>query len=295
MRSLPLLVAIPLATLAFSGCDLFGGKDPESILISIDGGVRDTTLHIGESYALELDDLFHLSETGALSYVVQADPGVVGLKIDGGNVLVVEAQARGATTVIVTARAPNADPKDVQFSVSVFCQSEPDGDEASYFPSELGQQWAYDYREHSYPQQTSPFEDTTTGILTWRISKREDHCARVDLEITESFEGQHERKFMGDDDTTFVEAWEKVLSARLEGRRLIIEGYTDGSFQALDSLQWMYPNTAPEVVALDSTVFCGFGGCTTIHYALQRGMGLTHWAYDFNHRDLYSKSLALRP
>jgi hypothetical protein len=176
----------------------------------------------------------------------------------------------------------------------VLCSSEVSAQEASYFPNALGQQWRYAYHERE-AQQTSPYENTTTGTLLWRISKRTDRCSEIDFEVTETFDGQLERRFMGSPDTTFAVAWEKVLHAQLRGHWLVLKDYTDGTFSGLDSLRWVYPITAPEVIRQDSTVFCGFGGCTEVQSALQRDVGLTLWSFTSSHRDVFTRTLTLEP
>lgn len=44
---------------------------------------------------------------------------------------------------------------------------------------------------------------------------------------------------------------------------------------------------------MDSTIFCGFGGCTTVRLDMQRETGIKVWAYDYNHRDIHTVALTL--
>lgn len=181
-------------------------------------------------------------------------------------------------------------------SAEELCPTEPGADQESYFPHEMGRQWHYAFEE-AHSSQNAPWSDLTQGSLTWEIVRSEDHCVRIDLEVAERFAGIFARSSsIPELDTTYAVAWEKTLRARLEGDLLFIEGYIDSSYRALDSVRWMYPQHVPPVVEVDSTVFCGFGGCVSERLKLQRGVGIVEWEYanSGSGRELWTKTLTLQ-
>ena len=283
------------ASIMFTACDATRPEalEQEKDTISVVQPIADATLRLDDGYVIDLHEHFRHSAGGALFFTVVSEGEAVQARVADG-VLEVTPRGAGTATLIVTATGPDAASTVVRFRIHVRCPTEVGGDEVSYFPHDLGQEWSYEYREYSYPKQTSPYENTTTGILRWRVTELVEGCSSIYLEITEVFEGTRERRFMGRDDTTVAVGWEKKLAAQLDGSRLILEGYTDGEFTGLDSLRWIHPRTAPEEVQVDTTVFCGFGGCTEVGYGLQGGVGITRWSYRSHHRDVYTKELTLR-
>ena len=237
----------------------------------------DISLRYPEVQHIALHTYFRHETGEPLNYLVQSKGSSVSAEVRDSTLTVRSVDNAGMSTVIIRAEAPGSEPVELKFGVDVICAVAITEEQASYFPNEVGTQWTYDYFERNAPWSlASSFE--ITGVLQWEIVDRSEDCGSIQLEMNETFEGIRELFFMGTPDTTIATTWNETRRVRLVGNKLIIPDYTDVGLARLDSLVWIRPAVAPEVVEVDSTVSCGFGGCRVAAYKLERDVGLTFWS-----------------
>jgi hypothetical protein len=176
------------------------------------------------------------------------------------------------------------------------CPSELTQKETSYFPHEVGRQWDYTYESRSgYLANSGPTGQETIGDMRWEVTAATDGCTHEDLTIAESFEGIRVEIARGEVDTTYALEWQKELHAKLDGSRLIIDGYADES-PYRPALQWILQGDAPAEIRVDTLVQAGFGGAINVRYSMRRNVGITFWEYASGHRgDHNSEMLTLKP
>lgn len=178
------------------------------------------------------------------------------------------------------------------------CPSQLERGEVSYFPSEVGTEWTYDYFLRSRPFSSISITSTTTGVVEWTIIDQQGGCESTELTVRERIQG--ERVFVDTLPTpadTVISAVmvDTTLTIRLLGDRLSIEGYTDTSYRALSPIPWIWPASEPEVIEGGEHFWCAFGGCVGGNYRLERDVGLSYLEFSNTSRQggYYLRTLEL--
>ena len=276
-----------LILLVVASCDTTSPPD-ESLRFA--KAIPDTTLHRGESIAIDLKTIIPDSSNREITFTVEDD----GPAADGyisGTTLAIDALQIGTATVFISARADRAVAVDDTFYVTVVCPTTPTPSEASYFPHEVGRKWRYDYEEYERGY-TSSSEDYLAGTLIWTVTDITNECDRIEVEIQEVFNGTFSRTSYSapELDTSYAVEWNKEIRASLEGELMTIDNFIEET-SGPDSIQWLYPKATQERVSRDSTLICGFGGCTTLSYALEEQLGIVSWDYHSSHRYQHDQTI----
>ncbi|MBX2821990.1 MAG: hypothetical protein KTR29_20005 [Rhodothermaceae bacterium] len=166
------------------------------------------------------------------------------------------------------------------------CRAGPGKNEASYFPTDVGRMWEYDYLERSRFNFDTKAEGIR-GVMTWEIVSRTERCGAIQLMMHESFEGENYIEYLeeGVPDSTSPAQWERTFTATLDSV-LTIPGFTNQppdeisvATQQSPPLPWIYPDDAPFDVEEDVSVVCFFASCSRVFYTMRRDVGFVSWRF----------------
>ncbi|MEZ4703343.1 MAG: hypothetical protein R2834_23640, partial [Rhodothermales bacterium] len=280
MQRIHLVGYAALLVLAWAGCDAFTSDAPDAI--ELKRAPADTTLRTDDApLVIDMDTLFHSTSDHRLLFEVRADGDAVQIAQQFNQVTITPA-TRGFSEITLAASTRDGGRQESRFTVRVECATDPGSRFASYFPAASHAQWRFTYTEYHYGFLV-PSRVRMEGVLTWNLSSVQDHCQTADFVIEEAFEGIRYASYPDLYDSTYAFSWSNHRSGHLAGDRLVIQGYSDGTYPGLDSLQWLYPASGPDLVRWDSTLSCGGGGCTTAGFEMERDLGLTSFSYASNH------------
>ncbi|MDX1548530.1 MAG: hypothetical protein R3247_16155 [Rhodothermales bacterium] len=277
--------ALCVALLMLFGCDGLGGEAACPGALTAEAEPAEAVLFLAEEPLQIRPDSLGIRHTLGLPLAFTArssDPGVA-LVRRGADTTSFEVAPVAAGTARIEIEAGDACglTRTVALPVRVAdpCRAEADPAFAVFFPVEPGRTWTFDYHRHKGPDFTSPEIEYRASLVWEVVSASACGSGRRFFQIRETFTGTVTYRPGGED---VVSDWQltRLTDARLDGRRLVIDGYT----ATVPGAAWIAPATAPDTLA----VAAGQGripetyGVQQWTVRLARGAGITHWHYQYH-------------